>query len=654
MPIQTVRAGQGFAVLARFAVAAAPSNTVAPAISGTATVGSLLTATNGTWAGSPTSYTYQWRWADTAAPIVGATTSTYTPVAGDVGHTLAITVTAVNGLGSTAQSSVATAAVTSGTGPALAPIGSQIVFYGDGTMSENGTPGFYDPCAWAMWYLNGRAMPSPAWMQAASGGDMDTIYARRSAAINQQADIAVFASQGHNDALMATDPDSDPTQWNKWVRNADAWIAGNPAALYIPICSTLPSTVANEAAASSLNPAITRRQRVWQLQQAYVTAKADARVFYVATGEAYDPTNMSMDTANFYTHMDARGGYAVGYATLGPAIGAKMVAATKEAVLSLIYAGTYPGLTGSNLHPAPTLAGAGGTKAGTIAPTGNYADLCRITNNLTNGTSVAVAVSKGGTSPDTQIATVSGTPAANNTVIQDVITQFGVTSTPGQYVLFALGLVVDDGAGGAPTGAMTYYAEFGGSSNYAAIGQLSAPSISSNGLANPIDTVLMVGPKAFYNSSTSFAGRPAYDIRWSNVALTGRTIIDRPSMRIVSTRTRSAPGYIGNDTILGTNYTLRLTGTLVAGAGTLRVEPGAWAPYGLTEADFAERRIYKGGGAGNANIGAGTLVATLSGSTWTWVTSGIIATDQLFAEITVNNGIGSTVIQRSEAIYTAA
>jgi hypothetical protein len=422
----------------------------------------------------------------------------------------------------------------------------------------------------------------------------------------------------------------------------------------IPICSTLPSTITNEGVASSANAALSRRQRVWQLQQAYVAAKADARIFYVATGEAYDPINMSTDTANFYTHMDARGGYAVGYGTLGPAIGSRMVAATKEAILAQLYAGTYPGLTGANLHPAPALSGTGGTKSGTVAPTGNYASLCRITNNLTNGTSVAVTCSKGGATPDTQIVTVSGTPSANNTIVQDVITQFGVTSTPGQYVLFALGLVLDDGAGGAPTGAMTYYAEFGGSNNYAAMGQLGAPSIASNGLANPIDTVLMVPPKAFYNSSTSFAGRPAYDIRWSNVALTGRTVIDRPSMRIVSTRTRSAPGYIGNDGILGPNYTLRLTGTLASGVGTLRVEPGAWAPYGLTEADFAERRIYKGGGAGNANIGAGTLVATLSGSTWTWVTSGIVGGDTLYAEITVNNGVGSAAVQRSEAVYTAA
>lgn len=545
---------------------------------------------------------------------------------------------------------------TSSSSTTLAPIGSQVVFYGDGTMAENGAPAFRCPCTWVMWYLNGRAMPGPAWMQARSGDLMDDIYNRRSAAINQKADIAVFTSQGHNDSLLDTDPDSSPAAWNKWVRNADAWIAGNPNAYMIPICSTLPSTITNESAASSFNPAITRRQRVWQLQQAYVAAKNDARIFYVATGEAYDPLNMSVDSANFYTHMDERGAVAVGYNTLGPAISNRLTGASKESILSMLYAGTYPGLTGSNLDTNGALTGTGGTKSGTVAPTGSYADGKRITNNLTNGTSVAVACSKGGTSPDTQIVAISGTPAAENTIGQDSIAQITVTSTPGQYVLHSFGVVIDNGSGGAPVGAKSFYASFAGSNSYGAIGQISALSPVSGGLPAPVDTIMMVPPRAFYSSSTSFIARPEFYTRWTNTALTGRTVIDRIGLRIVSTRTRSAPGYIGNDTILGTNYTHRLTGTLAAGVGTLRVEPGAWAPYGLTEADFASRRIYKGGGAGNANIGAGTLVTTLSGSTWTFDTTGagIIAGDQLFCEITVNNGVGGNVIQRSEAVYTAA
>ena len=52
----------------------APLNTVAPVISGTASVGQTLTVTSdGTWTNTPTSYTYQWRRAGVA--ITGETRS---------------------------------------------------------------------------------------------------------------------------------------------------------------------------------------------------------------------------------------------------------------------------------------------------------------------------------------------------------------------------------------------------------------------------------------------------------------------------------------------------------------------------------------------------------------------------------------------------
>lgn len=81
--------------------AAAPGNTVLPVISGTATSGSTLTTTNGTWTNSPTSFTYQWTRADTSTSISGATASTYVLTATDVGHTITVSVTATNASGST-------------------------------------------------------------------------------------------------------------------------------------------------------------------------------------------------------------------------------------------------------------------------------------------------------------------------------------------------------------------------------------------------------------------------------------------------------------------------------------------------------------------------------------------------------------------------
>ena len=58
MTILLLQSGHGSAV----AAIVAPANTVLPVISGSTTVGSTLTTTDGTWTGSPTpTYTYQWK-----------------------------------------------------------------------------------------------------------------------------------------------------------------------------------------------------------------------------------------------------------------------------------------------------------------------------------------------------------------------------------------------------------------------------------------------------------------------------------------------------------------------------------------------------------------------------------------------------------------
>ncbi len=70
-----------------------PVNSVAPAITGTATVGEILTVTNGTWSGSPT-YTRQWY--RNGVAITGETATTYLLVAGDSGKSITVIVTALN------------------------------------------------------------------------------------------------------------------------------------------------------------------------------------------------------------------------------------------------------------------------------------------------------------------------------------------------------------------------------------------------------------------------------------------------------------------------------------------------------------------------------------------------------------------------------
>ena len=100
---------------------AAPSNTATPTISGTPQESSTLTASNGTWSSSPTSYAYAWsrcdQNGDNCAAISGATAGTYAAQSADVGHTIRVTVTAKNADGSADATSAPTAVVSSASAP---------------------------------------------------------------------------------------------------------------------------------------------------------------------------------------------------------------------------------------------------------------------------------------------------------------------------------------------------------------------------------------------------------------------------------------------------------------------------------------------------------------------------------------------------------
>jgi Tol biopolymer transport system component/uncharacterized protein YukE len=96
---------------------AAPSNTADPVITGSPRTGQVLTASPGTWTGSPT-YQYQWqrcdRDGDDCVDIARATSSRYTVAAADLGKTLIVVVTATNSVGSEEAESEPTEVVTAG------------------------------------------------------------------------------------------------------------------------------------------------------------------------------------------------------------------------------------------------------------------------------------------------------------------------------------------------------------------------------------------------------------------------------------------------------------------------------------------------------------------------------------------------------------
>ena len=125
---------------------AAPVNTAPPTISGTATVGQTLTASEGTWSNSPTSYAYQWLRCNTSggscANVSNGTLKTYTLVGADAGHTIRVAVTAKNADGSATARSAPTAVVAAAGNPprntgrptitGMAKVGQQLT-------AENGT-----------------------------------------------------------------------------------------------------------------------------------------------------------------------------------------------------------------------------------------------------------------------------------------------------------------------------------------------------------------------------------------------------------------------------------------------------------------------------------------------------------------------------------
>src|SRR5262249_28059622 len=99
-----------------------PTNTASPTISGTAAVGSTLTASSGTWSGTnPITFTYQWTICDgdgnNCHDVANATNQTYKPVSGDAGNTVRVRVMAKNSDGTTPATSLPSAKIaTSGGG----------------------------------------------------------------------------------------------------------------------------------------------------------------------------------------------------------------------------------------------------------------------------------------------------------------------------------------------------------------------------------------------------------------------------------------------------------------------------------------------------------------------------------------------------------
>jgi hypothetical protein len=130
------------------AAVSAPTSKSAPTVEGKVVVGSALSAGNGLWNNSPTSFSYQWLRcaADGTAcsNIAGATSRSYTLVKADIGHTIVVLVTASNSGGSSPPTnSKPTDVITPATAPTAAtpPAIKGQPFVGEQLVADAGTYG---------------------------------------------------------------------------------------------------------------------------------------------------------------------------------------------------------------------------------------------------------------------------------------------------------------------------------------------------------------------------------------------------------------------------------------------------------------------------------------------------------------------------------
>jgi fibronectin type 3 domain-containing protein len=190
--------------------AALTANTALPSVAGSAVQGSTLTASQGSWSGSPATFAYQWQDCDSGgancSAIAGATSSSYTLAASDVGSTVEVVVTASNSAGSASAASSPTGVVTAPATPVsntAAPTVSGSAVQGSTLSASDGT-----------W--NGSPAPTFAyqWEDCDAGGGncapiagaTSSSYVLGSTDVGSTVVVVVTATNGAGSASAASSP----------------------------------------------------------------------------------------------------------------------------------------------------------------------------------------------------------------------------------------------------------------------------------------------------------------------------------------------------------------------------------------------------------------------------------------------------------------
>jgi hypothetical protein len=211
--------------------AATPRNTAKPTISGQTREGSTLTAANGTWENSPTTYDYQWQRCSAAgaacANITGATKQTYTLTGTDVDHTMRVLVTATNSDGSASATSDPTTVVSGSDAPrnTAKPTISGTAAVGNELTATTGT------------WSGGATSYSFQWQRCAATtltcanivGAVGRAYGVRTADVGERLRVRVTARNSSSSASIESDPTTVVTATPGSTTVVTTTVAGNKA-----------------------------------------------------------------------------------------------------------------------------------------------------------------------------------------------------------------------------------------------------------------------------------------------------------------------------------------------------------------------------------------------------------------------------------------
>ena len=266
-----------------------PVNTAAPVASGSLTVGSTLSVTNGTWTNSPT-FTYQWQRG--GANIAGATAATYVTVSADGGTAVGCLVTATNssGSGSAASNTLAIAAGATGSVWSAADAAAGGMTLTNGGLTVTGQP----TAAWAFvrntisrtsgkYYVEFlcTATAENIGFGVASSGSLSNTQlgtSNYSAGAYPGYALNVVTAGFTSNYSSSTDPAIGDVYalavdfaGSVWLAKNNVWInSSNPATGSSPVFSFVPATVGALFAALSTYPGETWTLRSQPAQQKYL------------------------------------------------------------------------------------------------------------------------------------------------------------------------------------------------------------------------------------------------------------------------------------------------------------------------------------------------------------------------------------------------